>query len=88
MNEAQKKHFGEVQIAKARSIVWAGKADDLGLNVLAGFWREVANMLNTGLELQQRAMRDTTLLTQQTKTHLEKTTGRLFGDENEGSPKT
>ncbi len=40
----------------------AGRAEALGLLVLAGFLREVNTICKTGVESQQRAFRDNTLV--------------------------
>jgi hypothetical protein len=85
MTDEQRKHLGEARIAADRARQWSEKADKCGFVILAGFWREVQNMLTVGIGLQERAFRDNSLLTQNSKEYLEKTSGRLF--ENEPGPK-
>jgi hypothetical protein len=89
MTDEQRKHLGEARIAKDRASVWAEKADKVGFVILAGFWREVENMLKIGIQMQERALRDNSLLTQTSQTYLENTaTGRLFDNGEQGTKKT
>jgi hypothetical protein len=86
MTEEQIRHIGEARIASDRAMLWAEKAEKCDFVILAGFWREVHNMLQVGIDLQKRAFRDNSLLTQTAKESLQKTTGRLFNEP--GSTKT
>src|SRR6516164_2569723 len=88
MTPEQTKHIDGVGTAMHRAEHWAREADRLGLTVLAGFWREVVNILRVGLDQQARAFRDSTLLNQTTKSELEKTTGRLFTNGKPSSSQT
>jgi hypothetical protein len=82
ISESQKKHIGEARIAAGRAGKWAERADLEGLVILAGFWREVENMLTKGIELQYRALNDMALLNQASKTVIDNQKRSLFDGPN------